>query len=201
MEGKKEKTNKIYEKCADVNLKLKSGSTPLLPLMVSSFFVMSHLPSLFVSSDFSIHHIKLVIFSSLFLSPSLVHTEVSDCSRITNLWLLGSMNSSPKFRKGSDVTVTTRAKSSRRSEKTWPWRRADVTGSSLTSVHWRPLPFSRWYCRVGPVVRYRSRNAWREETHREGERETEERCGMERQRGFGKLVQISYKATVNHICG
>lgn len=87
------------------------------------------------------------------------HTEVSDCSRITNLWLLGSMNSSPRFKKGRAVTVTTRAKSRRRREKTWPWRRAEVTGSSLTSVHWRPLPFSRWYCRVGPVLRYRSRKA------------------------------------------
>lgn len=88
------------------------------------------------------------------------YTEVSDWSRITNLWLLGSINSSPRLRKGRGVTVTTRAKSRRRRENTSPWRSADVTGSSLTRVHCRPLPFSRWYCMVGPGVRYRSRKAW-----------------------------------------
>ena len=36
------------------------------------------------------------------------HTEVSDCSLITNLWLFGSMNSSPSRRKGRGVTETTR---------------------------------------------------------------------------------------------
>lgn len=84
-------------------------------------------------------------------SPS-SYTDVSDWSFITNLWLLGSMNSSPRRRKGSGVTVTTREKSSRLREKTWPWRRAAVTGSSLTSVHWRPLLVSR-YWRVGPGLR------------------------------------------------
>lgn len=88
------------------------------------------------------------------------HTEVSDCSRMTNLWLFGSMNSSPSRRNGSGVTVTTREKSRRRSENTRPCRRPDVTGSSLTKVHWRPLPFCCWYCMVGPGVRYRSRKAW-----------------------------------------
>lgn len=47
-------------------------------------------------------------------------TEVSDCSLMTNLWLFGSMNSSPSRRKGSGVTVTTREKSRRRREKTRP---------------------------------------------------------------------------------
>ncbi len=88
------------------------------------------------------------------------HTEVSDWSRMTNLWLLGSINSSPRLKKGRGVTVMTRAKSRRRREKTSPCRSAEVTGSSLTRVHWRPLPFSRWYCMVGPGDRYRSRNAW-----------------------------------------
>lgn len=82
-----------------------------------------------------------------------VQTEVSDCSLMTNLWLLGSMNSSPSRRKGRGVTVTTREKSRRRREKTRPWRRAEVTGSSLTKVHWRPPPFCCWYCMVGPGVR------------------------------------------------
>lgn len=82
-----------------------------------------------------------------------LYTEVSDCSLMTNLWLFGSMNSSPSRRKGSGVTVTTREKSRRRREKTKPWRRAEVTGSSLTRVHWRPLPFCCWYCMVGPAVR------------------------------------------------
>lgn len=50
----------------------------------------------------------------------LLHTEVSDCSLMTNLWLFGSMNSSPSRRKGSGVTVTTREKSRRRRENTRP---------------------------------------------------------------------------------
>lgn len=92
-----------------------------------------------------------------------LHTEVSDWSLMTNLWLFGSINSSPRRRKGSGVTVTTREKSRRRREKTRPWRSADVTGSSLTSVHWRPLPFCCWYCMVGPGLRYRSRKAWQDD--------------------------------------
>ena len=140
---------KIYEKCCDVKLELRSGSIPLFPLRFPSFSPFLHTTFSFsFSSSFPSLYPPLnpvTIFSS--------HTEVSDCSRITNLWLLGSMNSSPRFKKGRAVTVTTRAKSRRRREKTWPWRRAEVTGSSLTSVHWRPLPFSRWYCRVGPVLR------------------------------------------------
>lgn len=82
-----------------------------------------------------------------------LYTEVSDCSLMPNLWLFGSMNSSPSRKKGSCVTVTTREKSRWRSEKTRPWRSADVTGSSLTKVHWRPLPFWCWYCIVGPETR------------------------------------------------
>lgn len=82
-----------------------------------------------------------------------LYTEVSDCSLMTNLWLFGSINSSPRRKNGSCVTVTTREKSRWRKEKTRPWRRAEVTGSSLTNVHWRPLPFWCWYCIVGPEAR------------------------------------------------
>lgn len=82
-----------------------------------------------------------------------LYTEVSDCSLMTNLWLFGSINSSPSRKNGSCVTVTTREKSRWRREKTIPWRRAEVTGSSLTNVHWRPLPFWCWYCIVGPEAR------------------------------------------------
>lgn len=80
------------------------------------------------------------------------YTDVSDWSFMTNLWLLGSMNSSAKWRKGRDITVTMREKSVRRNEKTWPWCRAAVTGSSLTSVQWRPLLGSRYWM-VGPWMR------------------------------------------------
>lgn len=80
------------------------------------------------------------------------YTDVSDWSFMTNLWLLGSINSSAMCKKGSGVTVTIRERSRRLRQKTWPWRKEAVTGSSLTSVHWRPLLLSR-YCRVGPGTR------------------------------------------------
>lgn len=89
------------------------------------------------------------------------HTEVSDCSLMTNLCDLGSTNSSESLKKGIFLALITRLKSWRFSTKTTPSFRPLVTGSSLTSVHCLASQRSLWYWIVGPALRYRSRNACR----------------------------------------
>lgn len=97
------------------------------------------------------------------LQPSSAHTEVSDCSLMTNLCDLGSTNSSESLKNGIFLVLTTRLKSWRFSTKTTPSFRPFVTGSSLTSVHCLASQRSLWYWMVGPALRYRSRNACRKE--------------------------------------
>lgn len=87
------------------------------------------------------------------------HTEVSDCSRITNLCDLGSTNSSESLKNGTFLVLTTRLKSWRFKRKTMPSLSPLVTGSSLTSVHCLASQRSLWYWMVGPAARYRSRKA------------------------------------------
>ena len=87
------------------------------------------------------------------------HTEVSDCSRITNLCDLGSTKSSESLKNGTFLVLTTRLKSWRFKRKTMPSLSPLVTGSSLTSVHCLASQRSLWYWMVGPAARYRSRKA------------------------------------------
>lgn len=81
------------------------------------------------------------------------YTEVSDCSRRTNLCDLGSMYSSDIWMYGIFFVVTTRLKSPHLSTKMEPSFRPLVTDASLISVHWRASQWSRLYCRVGPGAR------------------------------------------------
>lgn len=87
------------------------------------------------------------------------HTEVSDCSLMTNLCDLGSTNSSESLKNGTFLVLTTRLKSWRFKRKTMPSLSPLVTGSSLTSVHCLASQRSLWYWMVGPAARYRSRKA------------------------------------------